>query len=93
MRETGRFDVFHVPYRRERWAIVDLDGVPEGQEAPEENIIRLRDEQVVILLRAVAKTELINQVLAERVYDKDIANRHLDIIEKLVDQGSKVRRK
>ena len=66
------------------WEILDFRGVSEGQRCPEENIIRLSNEQVLALLEAVAETELINKVLAKRVYQKDLCDRHLDIIDELV---------
>jgi hypothetical protein len=67
-----------------RWKIINFTGVEEGEQAPEEQLISLSEQEVMVLLEAVAETELINKVLAKRAYDKDMANRHLDIIDALI---------
>lgn len=86
MRNTGRYDAFFEPQRMDCWTIVDFNNVEPGSLVPEENTVRLTTEQTVTLLRAVAKTDLINQILAERTYDRDMANRHLDIVDRLISK-------
>lgn len=55
------------------WEIADLRDVEHGtpiRDIPKEKIKHLNFEEVVALLEVVAKTELINKVLAGRTYDK-----------------------
>lgn len=80
---TRRFEAyFDRPSRC--WRLIDTEGVPAGERPPIEKTTSLSTEQVLVLLEEVAKTDLINKVLAERVYSKDMANRHLDIIQELI---------
>lgn len=76
-----RFSAYFDETRR-CWVLTDAEGMAPG-EVPKK-VVLLSNEQVLILLEEVAKTDLINKVLAEKVYSKDIANRHLDIIQELI---------
>lgn len=61
-------------------------GWPDGllEQPPQEAITRLELEAVRAIIKAAEKTDLLDAVLAKRVYSKDMANRHLDVIEQLI---------
>ncbi len=70
------------------WNIFDMMQVPEDtyQDPPEDSYIAIPQKIVRALLEELADTELIDYVLADKNYQKDVEERHLDIIEKLIDQ-------
>lgn len=57
-----------------------------GEEPPEDAILPIPREAASVLLDAIAKTKLIDHVLAGKTYTKDAMNRHLDVIEKLIEK-------
>jgi hypothetical protein len=70
--------------------IFDGRKVPEdwdwGKDPPAEALMVIPTELAVVLLDEMAKTEIINRVLSGRTYTKDMADRHLDIIERLIEK-------
>ena len=86
-------DAYYAYYAPERraWVIVSryhpdmIDRTP-GTIPPESACIIINTEALIPLLQAVAETDLISPVLSKKLYDRDMANRHLDIIESLIQK-------
>lgn len=74
----------------QHWMIVDycrfdLKNQDPGEDVPDKALLRIPVQATHILLEAVADTDMIDSVLADRTYAKEVEDRHLDIIETLVE--------
>ena len=78
-REYGGFSII------DWWRAYGINpNLEPGIIPPDDAVLYLPPEVITVLLDAVAETKLIDRVLAGKVYTKDMADRHLDIIEKLI---------
>ena len=72
------------------WNIVDKmqvpPGTPRADEVPEDAYIAIPQRVIRSLIKELADTKLMDHVLADKTYQKDVEERHLDIIEKLIDE-------
>ncbi len=89
-----RYYVYQSMERLGAWVIVDTlhpDYIDkeDGVFTPESACTIINTEAMIPLLQAIAETELVSHVLSKKLYDRGMANRHLDIIESLIQKAGK----
>ena len=89
-----RYYVYQSMERLGAWVIVDTlhpDYIDKdaGTVVPESTCMIINTEAMIPLLQSVAETPLVSHVLSKKLYNRDMANRHLDIIESLIQKVGK----
>jgi len=84
--EEKRYNVYF-DSARQTWNIIDMTMVPEDQlEPPEDAYIAIPQPIVRELLTEIADTDLIDHILADKTYQKDVEEKHLEMLDKLIDK-------